>query len=140
MIEKREFIYAQTAFDPEAVQMLAFALDVAWDRVQKSGSRFARPAYARATREVLAKRIIEAAQRGEKDKQKLAADAVKFLAANYMDSNVGRRTAARRGGSEVPEGRSLGKRAYASARPSALSQSVANSLDQPWWHRHAPDE
>jgi len=84
--------------------MLASALDVAWDRIQKSGSRFARPAYARAMREVLAKRIIEVAQRGEKDKRKLAADAVKFLAANYMDNNVGRRTA-KRGGSKVPERR-----------------------------------
>jgi hypothetical protein len=105
MIEIREFIHPQTAFDPEAIQMLASALDVAWDRIQKSGSRFARPAYARAMREVLAKRIIEVAQRGEKDKRKLAADAVKFLAVNYMDNNVGRRTAAKRGGSEVPERR-----------------------------------
>jgi hypothetical protein len=105
MIETREFIHPQTAFDPEAIQMLASALDVAWDRIQKSGSRFARPAYARAMREVLAKRIIEVAQRGEKDKRKLAADAVKFLATNYMDNNVGRRTAAKRGGSKVPERR-----------------------------------
>ena len=66
MIEIREFIDPQTAFDPEAIQMLASALDVAWDRIQKSGSRFARPAYARAMREVLAERIIEVAQRGEK--------------------------------------------------------------------------
>ena len=85
--------------------MLASALDVAWDRIQKSGSRFARPAYARAMREVLAKRIIEVAQRGEKDERKLAADAVNFLATNYMDNNVGRRRAAKRGDSEVPERR-----------------------------------
>jgi hypothetical protein len=104
MIEIREFIDPQTAFDPEAIQMLASALDVAWDRIQKSGSRFARPAYARAMREVLAKRIIEVAQRGEKDERKLAADAVNFLATNYMD-NTGRRRAAKRGGSEVPERR-----------------------------------
>ena len=85
--------------------MLASALDVAWDRIQKSGSRFARPAYARAMREVLAKRIIEVAQRGEKDERKLAADAVNFLATNYIDNNVGRRRAAKRGGPEVPERR-----------------------------------
>ena len=85
--------------------MLASALDVAWDRIQKSGSRFARPAYARAMREVLAKRIIEVAQRGEKDERKLAADAVNFLATDYMDNNVGRRRAAKRGDSEVPERR-----------------------------------
>ena len=97
MIEIREFIDPQAAFDPEAIQMLASALDVAWDRIQKSGSRFARPAYARAMREV--------AQRGEKDERKLAADAVNFLATNYMDNNVGRRRAAKRGDSEVPERR-----------------------------------
>jgi hypothetical protein len=91
MVEVREFIYSEKVFDPEAIQVLASALDDAWDRVQKSGSRFARPAYARATREVLAKRIIEAAQRGERDRLKLAADAVKFLAANYMDDNAGTR-------------------------------------------------
>jgi hypothetical protein len=102
MVEIRDFIYPQKAFDPEAIQILASALDDAWDRIQKSGSRFARPAYARAIREVLAKRIIEAAQRGEKDKLKLAADAVKFLAANYIDDNAGKPAAAKHGGSEVP--------------------------------------
>ena len=106
MVEICEFFNAQSAFDPEAIQTLASALEDAWRTVQKSGSRFARPAYARAIREVLAKRIIEVAQRGEKDKRKLAADAVKFLAANYMDNDVGRRTAAKRGGFEVPERRS----------------------------------
>jgi hypothetical protein len=101
MVEVREFIHSEEAFDPEAIQVLASALDDAWDRVQKSGSRFARPAYARAMREVLAKRIIEVAQRGERDKLKLAADAVKFLAANYMDDNASRATAAKRGASEA---------------------------------------
>ena len=69
MAKIREFIHAEAVFDPEAIQVLASALDDAWDRIQKSGSRFARPAYARAVREVVAKRIIEAAQRGEKDKR-----------------------------------------------------------------------
>ena len=98
MVEIRESI---TVFDPEAIQVLASALDDAWDRIQKSGSRFARPAYARAVREVVAKRIIEAAQRGEKDKVKLAVDAVKFLGANYMDDSAGKPTAARNGSSEA---------------------------------------
>ena len=101
MIEIREFIHPQTFFDPETIQVLASALDDAWDRIEKSGNRFARPAYARAMREVLAKRIIESAQRGEMDKLKLAADAVKFLAANYMDHNAGRATAAKHGGSDA---------------------------------------
>jgi len=41
MVEVREFIHPGTVFDPEAIQVLASALDDAWDRVQKSGSRFA---------------------------------------------------------------------------------------------------
>jgi hypothetical protein len=77
MVEIREFFNAQSAFDPEAIQTLASALEDVWRTVETSGSRFARPAYARAIREVLAKRIIEVAQRGEKDKRKLAADALK---------------------------------------------------------------
>jgi hypothetical protein len=101
MAKIREFIHAEAVFDPEAIQVLASALDDAWDRLQKSGSRFARPAYARAVREVVAKRIIEAAQRGEKDKVKLAVDAVKFLGANYMDDSAAKPTAARNGSSEA---------------------------------------
>jgi hypothetical protein len=125
MIEIREFIHPQTFFfDPETIQVLASALDDAWDRIEKSGSRFARPAYARAMREVLAKRIIESAQRGEMDKLKLAADAVKFLAANYMDDNAGRATAARHGGSEANTPRLRSSRAPNSIEGSAFSKPI----------------
>ena len=37
-------------------------------------------------REVVAKRIIEMAQRGVKDQQTLVDDALRFLAANYSDA------------------------------------------------------
>ena len=37
-------------------------------------------------REVVAKRIIEMAQRGVRDKEQLAADAVKFISANYVEN------------------------------------------------------
>jgi hypothetical protein len=37
-------------------------------------------------REVVAKRIIEVAQRGVRDPQKLAADAVKFVSTNYVEN------------------------------------------------------
>jgi hypothetical protein len=73
----------ETVFDPESIKVLVFALDDAWSRIQNSRSWFARPAYARATREVLAKRIIEMAQQGVKDPQRLADDAEQFLRANY---------------------------------------------------------
>jgi len=87
MVAILEIVRPVAEFDPESVQVLASALDDAWNRIQKSGSRFARPAYSRAMREVIAKRIIEMAQRGVKDPQTLADDAVRFLTANYKDGS-----------------------------------------------------
>jgi hypothetical protein len=82
-----EFVRSESAvFDPETVQMLASALDDAWARIEKAGSRFARPAYSRVMREVVAKRIIEMAQHGVTDQEKLAADAVRFISANYVEN------------------------------------------------------
>ena len=82
-----EFVRSESAtFDPETVQILALALDDAWDLFAKTGNRFARPAYSRAMREVVAKRIIEMAQRGVRDQKLLAADAVKFISANYVEN------------------------------------------------------
>jgi hypothetical protein len=42
MADLVHFVRLETAFDPEFVQVLASALDDAWDKVQKSGSVFAR--------------------------------------------------------------------------------------------------
>jgi hypothetical protein len=71
------------AFDPEAITMLAAAFDEAWDRLRQSGSECVRPAYARAMKEILARRIIEMAQRGTTDQQELIAGATRFIATNY---------------------------------------------------------
>ena len=71
MVEILKFVRPETAFDPESIQVLASALDEAWSRIEQSGSQFARPAYSRAMREVIAKRIIEIAQQGVKDQQAL---------------------------------------------------------------------
>ncbi|MBO0755086.1 MAG: hypothetical protein J2P54_04445 [Bradyrhizobiaceae bacterium] len=76
-------VEVEAVFDPESINVLVSALDDVWDRIQKSRSSFARPAYARATREVLAKRIIEMAKQGVKDPQTLADEAERFLCANY---------------------------------------------------------
>jgi hypothetical protein len=73
----------ETAFTPETIQILAAALDEAWERIRQSGSRLARPAYARAMREVVAKRIMEMAQRGVQDRGTLVEDALRFVATNY---------------------------------------------------------
>lgn len=77
-------LLANTSFDPEAVDILSGAFDDAWESLKASGSSFARPAYERGAREILAKHIIEIAQRGERDRGKLAASALDFLAQNYQ--------------------------------------------------------
>ena len=88
MVEILKFIRpGEAAFDPEAIRVLASALDEAWGKIQKSGSRFARPAYSRVMREVVAKRIIEMAQRGVQDQQTLVDDALRFLATNYSGAD-----------------------------------------------------
>jgi hypothetical protein len=77
--------FRETAFTPEIIQILAAALDEAWERLRQSGSRLVRPAYSRAMREVVAKRIMEMAQRGVQDRDALVADALRFVAANYEE-------------------------------------------------------
>ena len=72
------------SFDPEAISILSEALEDAWLKIEASGSGLARPAYARAMREVLAKHIIEEAQRGRYDRTELSSSAVRFLSANYV--------------------------------------------------------
>ena len=78
-----DLVRPETAFDPETVAVIASALEEAWDRLCQSGSECTRPAYARAMREVVARRIIEMRQRGIRNQKELADGAVRFLAANY---------------------------------------------------------
>jgi hypothetical protein len=63
--------------------------------LKKLAVGFARPAYSRVMREVVAKRIIEMAQHGVTDQEQLAADAVRFIAANYVE-NYSARTESRK--------------------------------------------
>jgi hypothetical protein len=76
-------LLANSSFDPEAVEILSAAFDDAWEQVKQSHSALARPAYERGAREVLAKCIVESAQRGERNRRRLTESAVKFLAENY---------------------------------------------------------
>jgi hypothetical protein len=85
MVEVLEFSRRETAFAPETIEVLAAALDETWERLEKSGSRLTRPAYSRVMREVVAKRIMELAQRGEQDRETLVEDALLFVVANYED-------------------------------------------------------
>jgi hypothetical protein len=57
-------VNGETTFDPEAVRVLAAALDDAWRSLQKSGVYFTSRGHAEATRERLALRIIEMAKVG----------------------------------------------------------------------------
>jgi hypothetical protein len=76
-------LLANTSFDPEAIETLSAAFDDAWEKLKQSGSSFARPAYERGAREILAKCIIDMAQRGERDRHHLTESAIEFLAQNY---------------------------------------------------------
>jgi hypothetical protein len=66
-----ELVKPEVAFDPETIAVLSAALEGVWDRLLQSGSECTRPAYARAMREVIARRIIDMAQHGTKDQKSL---------------------------------------------------------------------
>jgi hypothetical protein len=83
MTQILKFIRSDVVFDPETITTLSNALDNAWQRIAVSGSRLADPAYANVVREVVAKHIIDMAQMGEREQNKLTDGAVQFLAANY---------------------------------------------------------
>jgi hypothetical protein len=76
-------LLAQSAFDPEFIETLVSAYEAAWRKVEQSGSAFASPRYRRAAQEIVAKRIIEMAQRGEREPTQLAEDAATYLARSY---------------------------------------------------------
>jgi hypothetical protein len=73
----------QSAFDPEIIEILVAAYEDAWEKIEQSGSIFASPRYRRAAQEIVAKRIIEMAQRGEREPARLTDDAVAYLARSY---------------------------------------------------------
>ena len=63
-------------FDVDTTIILASAFDAAWLSLQTSGSPFAADDRASQTRDLLAQRIIEIAQRGERDKRRLVEEAL----------------------------------------------------------------
>jgi hypothetical protein len=76
-------LLAQSAFEPEMIDFLVSVYEAAWSKVEQSGSKLASPGYQRAAQEIIAKRIIEMAQRGERDPNVLADDAMTFLQRSY---------------------------------------------------------
>jgi hypothetical protein len=83
MTEVIQFPRPPIAFDPETVKSLSLAFDNAWEKIRESGSEFARPAYASAMREEVAKHLIDIVGGGETDQTKLTKAAIAFLGENY---------------------------------------------------------
>lgn len=76
-------LLAQSAFEPETIEILVSAFEAAWQKVEQSGSKLASPGYQRAAQEIIAKRIIEMAQRGKREPGELTDDAVAYLERSY---------------------------------------------------------
>jgi hypothetical protein len=74
------------AFDDEDVRILVEAFDQAWKAVQDSGAPFAADGHASTTRERLALRIIDMAQLGERDTNRLRDDALLYLTRTNLKS------------------------------------------------------
>jgi hypothetical protein len=76
-------------FDDFEVRVLVEAFDEAWKRVQEEGGSLVGDGHAEATRELLALRIIEIAQLGERDPSRLRDDALAYLArTNLMSTGL----------------------------------------------------
>jgi hypothetical protein len=71
-------------FDPETVIILGTAFDEAWRSLQNSGVYFTSVHTAEATRETLARRIVESAKRGERDPGRLCDNALDDLARSSL--------------------------------------------------------
>ena len=69
----------EAAFDPETTHILTTAFNKAWDKFKSSGSALADDACAPSTRALLAKRIIETAQTGERNIDRLVENGVTYL-------------------------------------------------------------
>ena len=77
------------SFDSETTHLMATAFENAWKSLTARGDRFADPLKAAHSREVLAKRIIELAQRGEQDPIHLSDDALAYLREQSVDGRRG---------------------------------------------------
>ena len=74
------------AFDDYDVRVLSDAFDEAWKAAQHSEPALSSGAHAEAVRELLALRIIEMAQLGERDPNRLRDDAVLYLTRTNLKS------------------------------------------------------
>jgi hypothetical protein len=68
-----------TAFDPETITILSAALDDAWKAVETNKAAYQIDGHAEGARNALAKHIVDMAQRGERDSQRLIEGALARL-------------------------------------------------------------
>ena len=80
MTQILQFPHSAIAFDPETIKIVSLAFDDAWKKIQKSGSKFAGPAYAKYAKKSPSTSSIAL---GAAKENSLTEDAVQFLAANY---------------------------------------------------------
>jgi len=78
--------YADGVFYPEEIAILTAAFDDAWATLQASRAPFAAEDYAPAAREILAKHIIMAANRGERNRGRLTTDALLHLSLQRLSN------------------------------------------------------
>ena len=64
------------AFDPDTIQILCGALDIAWQTIEIDNAAIKLDGNAARAREVLAKQIVDLAKLGERDPQRLAEGAL----------------------------------------------------------------
>jgi len=72
-------------FDTETIEIINIAIEDAWRDVLNAGGPLSRPAYARMTRAVIAKRITAMAKKGERDPRKLSQHAVRSIISNRQE-------------------------------------------------------
>jgi hypothetical protein len=79
-------LFSNAAFDSETTELLGAAFEAAWEKLKTSGSTLAEGSEAAVTRELLAKRIIEMAKRGERNRNRLVESALDHLAKSRAGS------------------------------------------------------
>jgi hypothetical protein len=87
MLQLLEKYTRDAAFDPETVRILTAAFDEVWHTVASSGKGFASERHVKAVREILALRIIEMAQLGERNQRRLTGDALLYLTRSNLKSS-----------------------------------------------------
>jgi hypothetical protein len=81
--ENLKFIPSEASFDPETVNLLSDAFEVAWQKVQTSGHRLARPGYANMIRGVMAKHISNLAEPASETRASSATAICIFFTEDY---------------------------------------------------------